>query len=133
MTHIRGDITKVKEVLSKGYKQPIVQTTRGYTINTGAIGAITVTYALPNITSGKTAYVKKLSATCNDFTNTHYVNLTRIDVNGVANVFFESYFYEGYEWDIGDVAIADNETWTASITNIVAGTTFTINIYWVEN
>ncbi len=131
MTHIRGDVTKVLEVLKKGYEEPIVQTTNGYSFNTGAIGAGANTYAITNITSGKTAYVKKVSVTCDDNTAIHTVQLRRYDPAGPYD-FFVSYFYIGYEWDTGDSPVFDTTTWAVIITNNVGGTAFTVNVYWIE-
>lgn len=135
MTHIRGEIEKIYEVLKKGYEEPITQTTRGYSINTGALAAATHTFALPNIPSGINGYVKKISCTCNDLTAIHNVYLTRISTpTGVTWTFFSSYFYVGDEWDTGDAWIGgDAHTWTVTIINNAAGATFTVNVYWIES
>ena len=61
MSILHGNVTKVHEVLAKGYSEPIVQTTNNLSINTGAIGAGNHIYTLTNITAGKTGYPKKIS------------------------------------------------------------------------
>ena len=133
MTHIRGDITKVYEVLKKGYEQPIVQTVHQYTITTGAIAPGVHTYALPNITSGYVGYVKRISATCDNATNIHEVVLRRIIPTDVW-VFLNSYFVIGKEWNTGDFIIEDYMTWTATIDNNAPGNvSFTVNVYWMES
>ncbi len=133
MTILHGDVTKVHEVLKKGYSEPIVQTTNGYTITTGPLAAATFTYDLPNISTGKTGYVNKISVTCDDNTALHTIYLTRISDVGTVWNFFTSYFYIGDEWDTGNVAIGDTASWTVTIINLAAGTNFTINVYWMES
>ncbi len=134
MTHIRGDITKVHEVLKKGYEQPIVQQTKGYSFNTGALAISPPphTYALPVMGSGKVGYVKRISATCDDLTALHRIYLTRADATGNVWTFFSSFFFVGYEWELGDALIQNDATWTVTIDNGAVGTTFAINIYWIE-
>jgi len=130
MSVLHGEITKVHEVLAKGYEEPIVQTTHAYSINTGAIGAGNHIYALTNITAGKTGYPKKISVSCNDSTAIHHVYLSRLPGN-VA--FFTSWFYRGDEWTLGDVGVlSPPTTWIVTILNNAAGATFTINVYWIE-
>lgn len=135
MTHIRGDITKVYEVLKKGYPQPIVQTAQNYTVTTGAIAPGVHTYNLPNITSGYRGYIKGISATCDDNTTLHEVWLTRTTpLTGEVWTFFVSYFFIGYEWITGDVIVPDYSTWTVSIDNTAVGNvSFTINVHWIES
>ena len=134
MTHIRGDITKVYEVLKKGYEQPIVQVAKNYTITTGAIAPGVTPYALPNITPGYIGYIKKISATCDNAINIHEVTLRRISATGDVWAFFDSYFFIGKEWNTGDVAIAAMDTWTVSIDNNAAGNvSFTVNVFWIES
>ena len=135
MTRIKGSLERVKEVLKKGYTQPIIQTTRGYTITTGAIAVGVHTYNLPGITAGKKGYVKKISATCNDATSIHEVYLTRNNVSPVSTLIFSrNYFSVGYEWTIIDVTLEDTSTWTVTIDNNAAGVvSFTINVYWIES
>lgn len=132
MTLLHGDVTKVYEVLKKGYEQPIVQTAESYTITTGAVVPGVHTYDLPVISSGKTGYIKRISATCNDSTSIHQVWINSI--NGGTWTFFNSYFVIGYEWLTGDVIISDTDTWTVSINNNAGGNvSFTINVYWMES
>lgn len=134
MTVLHGDVTKVKEVLKKGYAEPIVQTTQGYTITTGALAAATHTYNLPNIPPGYRAFVKKISVTCDSTTTIHRVYLTRITTaTGYAWAFFTSYFYIGDEWDTGDVPMENYTNWTVAIVNNTAGASFTVNVYWIES
>lgn len=133
MSHIRGDITKVYEVLKKGYEQPIVQETKNYSFNTGALLPGTYTYDITAITSGKTGYVKKISITCDDLTSLNAVDLYRIDGTGPWN-FFTSYFFINGEWFLGDTPIYDTTGWQVVLYNLAVGNvTFTVNIYWVES
>ena len=137
MTILHGDVTKVFEVLKKGYEQPIVQLAKSYTITTGAIAPGVYVYALPNITSGYMGFIKMISATCDNATNIHEVWLTRtapLRVPVEVWSFFDSYFVIGKEWNTGDVRITNENTWTVSIDNNAAGNvSFTINVYWVES
>ncbi len=143
MSHIKGEIDKVREILREGYEEPIVQTVRRYVLNTGAIGAGVNVYNITDIVQGKQGFVKKIAIGCNDATFLHAVFLTRIPapiMMGPDWMFFISYFYRFYDWDIGDLDIRkgkpnplDDDTWTLTIINNVAGTTFTADIYWVEN
>ncbi len=134
MTILHGDVTKVFEVLKKGYEQPIVQVAKSYTITTGAVAPGVYVYALPVITSGYTGYVKRISATCDNATNIHEVWITRNPGIPQAFTFFDSYFFIGKEWVTGDVPIPDTSIWTVSIDNNAAGNvSFTINIYWIES
>ncbi len=82
--------------------------------------------------SGKVGYVKRISATCDDATALHNVYLTRFDATGDVWVFFSSFFFIGYEWETGDALISEGDTWTITIINSAVGTTFAINIYWIE-
>lgn len=130
MTVIRGDVTKVYEVLAKGYEQPIVQTTHSYSINTGALGAGDHTYAITDITAGKTGYPKKISVSCNDGTAIHHIYLIRDSDNWA---FLLSFFFRGEEWTLGDVPMYPPPNgWHIIIGNAAAGTTFTVNVYWIE-
>ena len=134
MTHIRGDITKVYEVLKKGYSQPIVQTTHGYTITTGAIAPGVHAYDLPAITSGYLGYIKIISVTCNNNTSLHEIIAQRINPDGYTWTFFLSYFYINGEWDTGDIVVGETNTLRIYIDNNAAGNVnFTVNVYWVES
>ncbi len=82
--------------------------------------------------SGKVGYVKRISATCDDNTALHNVYLTRTEANGTVWVFFSSFFFIGYEWVTGDSLIPNDATWTVTIINGAVGTTFAINVYWIE-
>jgi len=74
-------------------------------------------------------YLRKISVTCDNTTAIHRVRLIR------ANwVFFQSYFYVGYEWNLGDASIQDTDTWVVEIYNLAVGNvTFTVNVYWIES
>jgi len=133
MTVIRGSIDKVKEVLKKGYEEPIVQTTRGYSLNTGALGAGIHTYALPAIALGTLGYVKRFSISTNDGTAVHTVQLRRTTIDGNVWDFHVSYFYRNYEWELGDIPIYPVGTWSVIITNNAAGAIFAVNVYWIES
>lgn len=134
MTHIRGDVTKVYEVLKKGYSEPIVQTTHQYVITTGAIAPGNHPYDVPSITTGKRGYVKTISVTCDDTTSLHEILARRISATGVTWAFFSSFFYLNYEWNTGDVIISDTDTLRIWLANNAAGNvSFTVNIYWMES
>ena len=133
MTHIRGDITKVYEVLKKGYPEPIVQTTHSYSLNTGAIAPGVHTFNVPGVTSGKIGFIKKISITCNDTTSLHEFGANRITA-GTPWTFFASYFWLGDEWTTGDVIINETDTLQIVVDNNAAGNvTFAINVFWIES
>jgi len=134
VTVIRGDVTKVYEVLKKGYPEPIVQTTHGYSLNTGAIAPGVYGFNVPGVTAGNIGYVKKISITCNDSTSLHEFGTNRISADGTIWTFFASFFWMGGEWTIGDVIIPNTATLRIVVDNNAAGNvTFAINVYWLES
>ena len=134
MTHIRGDILKVYEVLKKGYPEPIVQTTHGYSLNTGAIAPGVHNYDVTSVGTGNIGFIKKISITCNNAAALHEWGATRISVDGTEWTFIMSFFFIGDEWSTGDVIVGDTQTLRITIINTAAGNvTFAINVYWIES
>ena len=134
MSIIHGDITKIHEVLKRGYSEPIVQATKGYSLNTGAIAPGVNNFDVTGVTAGYVGFFKIISVSCDDATSIHQITARKIPAVGDVWDFFSAYFSIGYEWNIGDLLISDADTLRIIIDNNAAGNvTFSINIYWIES
>ena len=136
MTHIRGSISKVKEVLTKGYKISAVQTASIDVTSVNVAGTSYQTYSVINIPGStyKNGYMKKISITCNDSTVLNEAYLTVRDVaTGVTAVFWRAFFYVNGEWELNDASIFDTEEYLITLGNYTGGgVLFTANLTYIE-
>ena len=120
--------------MKKGYPEPIVQTTHGYSLNTGAIAPGVHNFDVTSVGTGNIGFIKKISITCNDATSLHEYGATRISADGTEWTFIFSFFFIGDEWSTGDVIVGDTQTLRITIDNNALGNvTFAINVYWIES
>ena len=136
MTHIRGSISKVKEVLTKGYKISAVQTPSMDVTSDTIAGLTAMTYYVINIPGStyKNGYMKKISVTCNDNANLMGAYLTgRSVATGESLIFWYTFFINNGEWDLNDTGILDNEEYLLTLLNYSAGAVlFTANLSYIE-
>ena len=136
MAHLRGDITKVKEVLKRGYAQPIVQQTRMEVVQESVPGLSAQIYNIINIPGGTyiNGYLKKISITVDEGATVMQSMLRREGViTGTIEDFWSTQFILSGEWSLFDKAIFDNENFYIVIFNNSAlAQNFTANISYIE-
>ncbi len=136
MAHLRGDITKVKEVLKRGYAQPIVQQTRMEVVQETIPGLSAQIYNIINIPGGTyiNGYLKKISITADEGAIIMQSMLRREGViTGTIEDFWSTQFILSGEWSLFDKAIFDNENFYIVIFNNSAlAQNFTANISYIE-
>ncbi len=134
MTHLRGDITKIKNILKKGYDQPIVQRTSIEVTQEALVGLAAGAWFVINQPgeTPKSGFFKKISITVDNATIME-ANLTTISSDGTSTQFWWNYFVINGEYDLGDVPINSDETYVLSFQNNAAGAiNFTANISYIE-
>ncbi len=134
MAHLRGSITKVHEILKKGYDQPIVQTT-AVEVTQEALGGLAAgawfVINQPGETP-KSGFFKKISITV-DNTTVMQASLTTIFPDGTTEQFWWNYFRINGEYDLGDVPIDPDSTYILSFQNNAVGAiNLTANISYIE-
>ncbi len=131
MTHIKGIITQVKEVETRGYDLPNVQTTGIYSLLGGWVPTLTYrTFAiLPNISG----LIKKISVTCSNTTQVNEFYFTETDAAGTATIFLRAMFFMSLELDLNDFPISSDNTYGVTFGNYTGGWVyFTANISYIE-
>ncbi len=134
MAHLRGDITKVYEVLKKGYDQPIVQQTAIEVTQEALLGGAAGAWFVINQPgeTPKSGFFKKISITVDNATIME-ANLTAIFPDGTTEQFWWNYFVINGEYDLGDVPINSDETYILSFQNNAVGAiNLTVNISYIE-
>ena len=136
MTHLRGSITKVKEVLKRGYDQPIIQQTRMEVVQETVPALSAIIIDIINIPGGTytNGYLKKISITVDEFTIVMQSMLRKVStVTGTIEDFWRAQFIGNNEWSLFDKAIFDNENLYIVFWNNSANPqNFTANISYIE-
>ncbi len=136
MAHLRGDITKVKEVLKRGYAQPIVQQTRMEVVQETVPGLSAEIYNIINIPGGTyiNGYLKKISITVDEGATVMQAMLRGESTRtGAILDFWRTQFILSGEWSLSDQALFDYENLYIVIWNNSANPqNFTANISYIE-
>ncbi len=134
MAHLRGSITKIKNILKKGYDQPIVQQTAMEVIQEAVPGTTADAWYIINQPgeTPKSGFFKKISITVDNATLME-ASLTTIFPDGTTTQFWWNYFIINGEYDLGDVPINSDEIYVLSFQNNAVGEiNFTANISYIE-
>jgi len=131
MSHLRGDITKVKEVLKRGYDQPIVQQTRMVVVQENVPGLSAQIYDIIINTNG---YLKKISITVDEGVTVMQSMLREVsNITGAIRDYWRSQFILNGEWPLFDKKIFDYENYYIVFWNNSAlAQNFTANISYIE-
>lgn len=136
MTHLRGSIIKVKEVLKRGYDQPIVQQTRMEVVQETVPATSAQIFNIINIPGGTyvNGYLKKISITVDEFATVMQSMLRRETIiTGDIEDLWRGQFIGNGEWSLFDRAIYDYENFYIVFwNNSVNPQNFTANISYIE-
>ncbi len=127
---IHGEITKIKEVQTRGYDLPNIQTT-GMDHTGQWVPTLTLsTFAnLQNING----LIKKISITCSSAASLNEVYFTETDATGTDTIFLRAMFFISFEFDLNDFPISSANTYSVTFGNYTGGWVyFTANISYIE-
>ena len=131
MTHIKGVITKVAEVETRGYDLPNIQTT-GLNYEGGNVPGLT-RVTIPILENIKNGLMKTFSVTAGTAANLSGFYLTVTDADGVATIFSQAIFWINFKINLNDFPISSDNTYTISLENYNAGIVgFTSNLSYIE-
>ena len=122
MAVLHGDVSKVYEVLTKGYAISPVQTASMDVTSDNIAGTSYQTYYAVNLPGQtyKNGYMKKISVTCNNTATLMEAYLSvRVVATGVTTVLWQSFFVNNGEWDLNDIRILDTNEYLITLGNYV--------------
>lgn len=134
MTHLRGNIAKVKSILKKGYNQPIVQQTGMEVTQETIPGTTALAWYVINQPReiAKSGFFKKISITVNDASAIMMANLTSVRGDDTEQVWYNFFTISG-EFNLGDIPIEPNVYYVLTVENNSAGAiNMTANISYIE-